>query len=246
MEKYRYLGLVLTEFLDYAVMARNVAAAAGRALGLLIAKSKAHGGMPYECFSHLYDALVQSVINYGAAVWGDRELSCIGAVQNRASRYFLGLGKYAPTAAVRGDMGWSTPSHRQWLAVTRQWCRLVNMNGMRLNKRIFTWAHDKGGPRCKNWVFRVQQFYRHDRLLHMDHMANVDYDFNTAACTRDIDEVLHEHYEVLWVAEVARVAGRNNVGRNKLRTYRQFKAEFTVEPYVQARKVLGPSDFVHC
>ena len=39
--------------------------------------------------------------------------------------------------------------------------------------------------------------------------------------------------EVLWAAELARVAGRNNVGRNKLRTYRQFKAEFTVEPYVQ-------------
>lgn len=80
VEKYRYLGLILTEFIDYSETAKQVAAAAGRALGLLIAKSKAHGGMPYACFSHLYDALVQSVINYGSAVWGDREFSCISAV----------------------------------------------------------------------------------------------------------------------------------------------------------------------
>ncbi len=27
-------------------------------------------------------------------------------LQNRASRYFLGVGKYTPTVAVGGDMGW--------------------------------------------------------------------------------------------------------------------------------------------
>ena len=173
--------------------------------------------------------LVQSIINYGAAVWGDREFASVAAVQNRASRYFLGLGRYAHTAAVRGDMGWSTPAHRQWMAVTRQWCRLVNMNNTRLNKRIFCWAHEKAQARCRNWIFRVQQFYRG---IHMDHMANVGYHFDVSHCLQDMDVVLFEHYEVLWVAELSRVTGRNNTGRNKLRTYRQFKTEFKVEPYV--------------
>lgn len=93
---YKYLGLILTEHLDYDVTAKMVAQSAGRALGLLIAKFKACGGMPYDVYTRLYDVLVQSVINYGAAIWGTKSYSCINAVQMRASRFFLGVGKYTP------------------------------------------------------------------------------------------------------------------------------------------------------
>ena len=52
------------------VMVRAVSGAASRALGVLIVKVKANGGLSFGCFSKLYDTLVQSVINYGASVWG--------------------------------------------------------------------------------------------------------------------------------------------------------------------------------
>ena len=90
-----------------------VAQSASRALGLLISKDKYFGGMPYECFTKCYDATVQSVIEYSAAIWGTKPFSSISAVQNRACRYFLGLGRYAPNAAINGDMGWVSPEHRQ-------------------------------------------------------------------------------------------------------------------------------------
>ena len=128
VSSYKYLSLVLNEFLDFRITAKVVSQSASRALGLLISKDKAFGGMPYECFSKCYDALVQSIINYGAAVWGSTGYSCIAAVQNRPCRYFMGLGKYAPSPAIQGDMGWSLPEHRQWMCVIRQWCRMINMN----------------------------------------------------------------------------------------------------------------------
>ena len=40
---------------------------------------------------------------YGAPIWGTESFSCIQAVQNRAARYFLNVGKYTPVAAVNGD-----------------------------------------------------------------------------------------------------------------------------------------------
>ena len=43
-----------------------IAQLASRALGLLIAKDKALGGMPYQYFSKCYDAIEQSTLNYGA------------------------------------------------------------------------------------------------------------------------------------------------------------------------------------
>ena len=44
IDKYKYLGLVLNEFLDLSMTAKLVAQSASRALGLLIAKCKSAGG----------------------------------------------------------------------------------------------------------------------------------------------------------------------------------------------------------
>jgi hypothetical protein len=45
------------------------------------------------------------LLNYGSAIWGTREFSCISAVQNRAMIFYMGVRKYTPNDAVAGDMG---------------------------------------------------------------------------------------------------------------------------------------------
>ena len=105
---HKYLGLVLNELLDF------------RALGLLIAKCKSAGGMPYDVFTKLYDSMVRPVIAYSAAVWGDKTYLCTNAFQNRAMRFILGVGKYTSNAALSGDMGWSQPASWQWKSVLLQ------------------------------------------------------------------------------------------------------------------------------
>ena len=103
---YKYLGLVLNEHLDYNVTAKYVAQSVTRALGLLISKFKQTGGMPFKVYKKLFDTTVWSVISsYGAAIWGTKEYSVINIVQNKACRFFIGVGKYTPNTAVNGDMG---------------------------------------------------------------------------------------------------------------------------------------------
>ena len=82
---YKYLGVVFTEHLDFMQMSKTVAQSASRALGLLISKDKSFGGMPFECFTQCYNATVQAIIDYSAAIWGTKSISSINAVQNRAS-----------------------------------------------------------------------------------------------------------------------------------------------------------------
>ena len=65
------------------------------------------GGVPFRCFTKLYDALVMSVINYGFIIWGGKEFSSISSVNNRAGRYYLGLGRYTPNAALQGKLHYS-------------------------------------------------------------------------------------------------------------------------------------------
>ena len=40
-------------------------------------------------------------------------------------RFFLGVGKYTPNAAVLGEMGWIPPSIRQWTSNAAFWSRMV-------------------------------------------------------------------------------------------------------------------------
>ena len=113
VDKYRYLGIVMNEFLDFNVTAKIVAQSASRALGALLHKVKMNGGMPAITYEKLYNCLVQPVIAYGSAIWGFKDYSCINAVFNRACRFYLGVGKYTPNAAVQGDMGWCLPNINQ-------------------------------------------------------------------------------------------------------------------------------------
>ena len=53
----------------------------------------------------------------------------------------LEVGKYTPNTAVMGDTGLFPPFIEQWCCITRTWCKNVNMDSNRLNKKIFLWAH---------------------------------------------------------------------------------------------------------
>lgn len=113
-ESYTYLGLLLTEHLDYAKMAKVVGKSASRALGLPIAKCKANRGFQFNVFTKLFDTMVWSVVDYVSAIWGTQQFPCINAVQNRAMRFCMGVGKYTPHLAVAGDMCWKPPLVKQW------------------------------------------------------------------------------------------------------------------------------------
>ncbi len=56
------LGLMFNEYLDKNMMAKSVVKSSNRALGHLIAKCKAFGGMPHDVFTKLYDSLVAPVM----------------------------------------------------------------------------------------------------------------------------------------------------------------------------------------
>ncbi len=70
MDRYRYLGLVLTQFMDLNITVRYEAQAAHWALGVLFAKRKSQGDLLFRIFTKLYNFPVQPILDYGAAIWG--------------------------------------------------------------------------------------------------------------------------------------------------------------------------------
>ena len=212
-------------------MSKTVAQSASRALGLLISKDKFFGGMPFECFTQCYNATVQAIIDYSAALWGTKSISSINAVQNRACRYFLGLGRYAPNAAINGDMGWPAPEHRQWMCVTRKWCRLANFDDSLLAKQIFQSHLVQCNASCKTWCYRVQMFFREIEFGDIGHGHRLA----VGAILRTVNAQLQLYYNKKWKDKLEDEFARRgqDAGGNKLRTYRRFKESYSTEPYVK-------------
>ena len=232
-DSYVYLGVLFTEHLDYNQMAKHVSKSASRALGLLIAKTKCLGGVPYDTFTKLYDCMVYPIISYGAVVWGDREFSCISAVQNRACRYFLGVGKYTPNAAVSGDMGWIPAHMRTWNSVIRQYCRLSNMGHECLAARIFTWAKCKP-MNISNWSNRIKKFLiKADLWDKVLNIVNTNSYLNPNLLICDVFAQNSNCFFTKWHNDVTRDTAKRGHGRNKLKMYRCIKQIYGTEDYVK-------------
>ena len=148
-------------------MAAHVAKSANRAHGLVISKYKIFGGLLFSTFRKLFDTIAWSTISYGAAIWDDREFKCINVMQKRGERYFMGVGRYTPNAAVNGDMGWDKPIIKQWSSVVNNWIKIKNMDDGRINKKIYKWAALNKGPSCKNSTYRLSKTFEESGIGYM-------------------------------------------------------------------------------
>ena len=163
--------------------------------------------------------VVYPVISYGAGIWGCKSYSCINAVQNRAMRFFLGVGKYTPVAALEGEMGWEPSFIKQWTCTGRHFVRISCTPLNRINKRIALWAHSKASPKCKNWFYSIKEC-----LLKLHLMT--DYDINRPLGTEfvnNLQEAGLNEFKTSWFNSVHSAVGPSGRGRNKLRTYCLFK-----------------------
>ena len=172
-----------------------------------------------------------SIISYGASVWGCKRFSCVSAVQNRALRSFLGVGRYTPNAAVQGDTGWGSAYQKQRPCIMNQWCRIKNMEQSRLNHKIYRLSVNHGNFRHKNWAHRIKVMMENGNIG--DIFGQVSWNINKAYIMRHINEHIKTQENATWLNEISRQEVRRGNGPNKLRTYKLLKNNYAKETYVQ-------------
>ena len=85
VESYKYLGCIVNEHIDCREMVKEKAKVGRGALSAWLWRCRASmGEVGGKTFVKLMEALVESVLMYGAEVWGScRQLECIEQVQLR-------------------------------------------------------------------------------------------------------------------------------------------------------------------
>ena len=106
IEEYKYLGCTINQHLECKGVVKERANAGTRALSSwLRGCTAAIGEVKGETFMKLMETLVESVLLYGAEVWGcGRQLEQVEQVQLRAARIFLGVGRLHPNVALLFEM----------------------------------------------------------------------------------------------------------------------------------------------
>ena len=138
--------------------------------------------------------------------------SCIEAVQTRAARHFLNVGKYTPVAAVNGDTAWYSMECRLWKSVLNHWSRLVNMDNDRLNKRVFVWCDLKGKNSCRNWNFRVRKQFQKYNVQENYQISH--YIEPNSICSLIVDKVFKDFVQK-WHSDLNRSSARRPRGRKQ-------------------------------
>jgi len=210
---YKYLGIILDEYLDFDKCSDVLAESAGRALGSIITKFKKYN-VGYSTYTKMFDTNVLPILNYSSEIWGFGKFPKCDTILNRAMRYFMGVHKYAPTAAIQGDMGWISLKYRRYLCILRFWNRLVHMDEQRLVKRIFTFYLNST---YDNWCTDVHTIFD---ILDVSHVWNERGILDIRMIERKCESLMNDE----WREQVQ--------SKPKLRTYALYKHEFVVENYV--------------
>ena len=106
-------------------------------------------------FVRLMESLVESVLLYGAEVWGGgAQLRPVENVQMRAARIFLGVGRLHPLVSLQFEMNMLP---MKWVAMKRSiefWVQVMRMTDGRFLKVVMLEALEVG---CKvRWVKELQ------------------------------------------------------------------------------------------
>ena len=216
VSRYKYLGVIFDEYLNFEENAHLLAESAGRALGAIRTKLKYLKECGFKSFNTLFECGVLSICDYAAGVWGTKRYNKIEQVLYRGARYFLGVHRFASVDAILGDLGWEPAYKRHKKLILKQWNRFCEMPLSRLTRKIFDWDllySTKQGT----WSFTAKNVFT--EIGHIELFENV------LPCSIDeAGDTLSENEQIEW--DISRY------NSDKLRYYNLYKSEKCIEDYV--------------
>ena len=136
--EYKYLGCVVNEQLNCSRMVEDRAEAGAKDLSDWLRRCRVTlGDLRGKTFLKLLEMLVDSVLLYGAEVWGScGQLAPIEIIQLRAARIFLGIGRLHPRVSLQFELNVLPLKWEGMRRCTEFWLKAMRMGENRLLKQV--------------------------------------------------------------------------------------------------------------
>lgn len=237
VHSYCYLGIVFTAFGSFSEAASRLFDQANKAL-FKLKQFNVHQNVPVAL--KLFESLISPILSYSSDIWA---VFCLGNLNSSSdlfdlcenlpveklvlkfAKYLLRVPKNATTAAVRGELALYPILCKFFVSILSNWQRIVSSDPSSLIRksyleycnRLFLTPNLK---KC-NYAKCIRE-----TLLYFDHdevWFNQTFK-RKSSIKRSFKKTVLSKYESAWFVELNR--------KDKLRTYRKFKSEFKLEPYL--------------
>lgn len=193
-----------------------------------------------KTFLHTFDHTVKSVLLYGAEIWGSfcptklknqhtfyklcNDIS-IEKMNIKACKYILGVNRYSTNAAVMSELGRFPLFFSIIISMIKYWYRLENSNDQLLrnaydmNKSMY-----RKGKNCwTSCIYKILEFLdiKEEYILKKKNKIKPI-----------ILSKITLIYKNIWRHELFNDQRKNPLQKNKLRTFRLFKNNFSYETYL--------------
>ncbi len=214
VNEYKYLGIIMDQFMNFDKTAEMLSSSAGRALGAIINKVRVNKDLGFNSYTTLIENCVSPILQYSSGVWGSKTYKNCEDVILRACRFYCGVHRLTPIPGIQGDFDWLDCRSRSILESVRLFNRFLKMDNNRLNKKVFMWDQ----ALCReNWSSSFK--------LVLDDMSLSNYWVNNIVIPLEITKAkVHERLERDWKHHCST--------KDKLRTYRLFKQDMTVASHL--------------
>jgi hypothetical protein len=169
VEKYKYLGIWFTQtgISKYALEQRTDV---GNKAKFSLLSSLKDLDLDSITVFHLFDALVSSVLLYGAEVWGFlKTKDNVEIIHTSFMRHHLWVRKCVPLEALYGELGRIPLSYIATLRMIRYWFKLTQLNNIRYNKLAFLDAMSiyQSKPLYSPWCRHLHDTFRRLNMIHI-------------------------------------------------------------------------------
>ena len=166
VKSYKYLGVIMDEFLSFEECVTELEGSGSRALGSIIGKTKDNYDLGHLSFRKLFESCVSPILDYSSGVWSlGKDHQKLDNIQLRAIRLYCGIPCNAPIAGLLSEMCWTSGMVRRDVETVQLYNQLIQMDTTRLNCRVFEYEWNKsitGG-----WSANLHKIAESIDLLHL-------------------------------------------------------------------------------
>jgi len=227
VDTYKYLGHVISNKTNiHQDMTEYLTTQANKAIFALKADARQNlGYIPPQLAIRMFDTYVLPILEYSSEIWCKvKPISDIEAIQLRYLKTVLGVRKQTPSLAIYAETG-RFPLHiRQKFNCVKYWARLETMpqgNILRECLMIQKQLHSRGKP---SWYSKIAHVFEESEMTDVPENADL----------ATYDNTLKRLKLKLYEDQMRHILGgiNDSVQNPKLRTYKLFKVDYRLEPYL--------------
>jgi hypothetical protein len=235
---YRYLGMEVDTKLSQREFRKRLGGKARANVSRVWGMGMKKGSLSVPASINLYEALVRSVLEYGAEVSNPTQWEEGEKIQREMGRRILRCHGKTTNEAVLGELGWWRLETRREFIKLKYWIKLSTMDDSRLVRQVYQLSREAYEKKRKNnWCREIHLLLtKYDLLEYWEDetkLRNPGIDYGSTKKLREYWENWFQDYVRRKEEEGWRLAMSK---RSKLRTYMTFKRHLKLESYLLSEK----------